>query len=47
MADIIIRHTNKKAISSYAAYNEKNPEKKQLVWKNLELQELYAFWLSK
>ncbi|XP_044589814.1 piggyBac transposable element-derived protein 3-like isoform X2 [Cotesia glomerata] len=43
MADIIIRHTNKKAISTYTAYNEKNPGKKQLVWKNLELQEFYAF----
>ncbi|XP_076267092.1 piggyBac transposable element-derived protein 4 isoform X2 [Rhynchophorus ferrugineus] len=43
MADIIIRHTNKKAISTYANYNEKNPEKKQLEWKNLELQEFYAF----
>ena len=43
MADIIIRHTNKKAISTYTAYNEKNPIKKQLVWQNLELQEFYAF----
>ncbi|KAF7278930.1 hypothetical protein GWI33_007833 [Rhynchophorus ferrugineus] len=43
MADIIIRNTNKKAISTYANYNEKNPEKKQLEWKNLELQEFYAF----
>nr|XP_047129361.1 uncharacterized protein LOC124809345 [Hydra vulgaris] len=43
MADIIIRHTNKKANLTYATYNEKNPGKKQLVWKNLELQELYAF----
>jgi len=43
MADIIIRHTNKKAISTYTAYNEKNSDKKQLVWKNLELQEFYAF----
>lgn len=38
MADIIIRHTNKKAISTYTEYNEKNPEKKQLEWKTLELQ---------
>ena len=43
MADIIIRHTNKKAISTYTAYNEKNLMKKQLVWQNLELQEFYAF----
>ena len=43
MADIIIRHTNKKANSTYTAYNEKNPMKKQLVWQNLELQEFYAF----
>ncbi|XP_050335819.1 uncharacterized protein LOC126762820 [Bactrocera neohumeralis] len=43
MADIIIRHTNKKAISTYTAYNEKNPEKKQLEWKILELQEFHAF----
>ncbi|XP_046406298.1 piggyBac transposable element-derived protein 3-like [Ischnura elegans] len=43
MADIIIRHTNKKAISTYAAYNEKNPGKKQFVWKDLDLQEFYAF----
>lgn len=28
MAEIIIRHTNKKASSTYAEYNEKNPEKK-------------------
>ena len=28
MADIIIRHTNKKAISTYTACNEKNPMKK-------------------
>lgn len=43
MADIIIRHTNKKANLAYTAYNAKNPEKQPLVWKNLELQEFYAF----
>ncbi|XP_065678219.1 uncharacterized protein LOC136093186 [Hydra vulgaris] len=43
IANIIIRHTNKKANLTYATYNEKNPGKKQLVWKNLEHQELYAF----
>ena len=43
MADIIMRHTNKKASSTHATYNEKNPGKKQLVCKNLELQEFYAF----
>ena len=43
MADIIIHHTNKKASSTHATYNEKNPGKKQLVWKNSELQEFYTF----
>ena len=43
MADIIIRHTNKKASSTYATYNEEKPGKKQLLWLNLELQEFYAF----
>ena len=42
MADIIIPHTNKKSNSTHTAYNEKNPMKNQLVWKNLELQEFYA-----
>ena len=43
MADVITCHTNKKASSTHATYNEKNLGKKQLVWKNLEFQEFYAF----
>ena len=43
MADIIIHHTNKKASLTHATYNEKNSGKKQLVWKNFEFQEFYAF----
>lgn len=43
MANIIIRHTNRKATSTYALYNEKNPKKNPLVWKKVELQEFYAF----
>jgi len=43
MVDIIVRHTNAKAISTYATYNEDNPDKKQLKWNNLTSQEFRAF----
>lgn len=43
MVDIIMRHTNKKATSVYEKYNQKNPTKKQLVWKDVTPRELYAF----
>lgn len=33
--DIIMRHTNKKAIATYATYDEKNPTKPQLKWKDV------------
>ena len=43
MADIIRRHTNKKATSTHTTYEEIKPGVKQLVWKNLELHDFYAF----
>jgi hypothetical protein len=38
-----VRHTNAKAISTYASYNKDNPDKKQLKWNNLTSQEFHAF----
>lgn len=43
MIDIIVRHTNKKATRVYQTNEEKNLTKKQLKWKELTLQEFYAF----
>jgi len=43
MVDIIVRHTNAKANSTYAAYNSQIPEKIQLKWDNLTVTEYYAF----
>lgn len=41
--DIIVRHINKKIKKTYEEYNEKNPIKKPLSWKDLTLAEFYAF----
>lgn len=43
MVDIIVRHTNAKAILIYSSYNEDYPDKKQLKWNNLTSQEFHAF----
>lgn len=43
MVDIIVRHTNSKALSTYNAYNLQNPEKKKLKWNNLSVNEFHAF----
>lgn len=43
MVDIIVRHTNKKANSTYDAYNAANPTKRQLKWRDTTVAEIYAF----
>lgn len=43
IVDIIVRHTNKKVNATYAAYNEQNPTKPQLKWKDVTVPEMYAF----
>ncbi|XP_018395958.1 PREDICTED: piggyBac transposable element-derived protein 4-like [Cyphomyrmex costatus] len=42
MVDIIIRHTNKKALSVYAAFNAAHPDSKR-EWKPVTVQEIYSF----
>lgn len=44
MADIIMRHTNKKAIATYNAYNIRHPDAIPKSWKSLTVAELYAFF---
>lgn len=43
MVDIIVRHTNRKAHATYNAYNEENPNRRQLKWKDTTINEIYAF----
>jgi len=40
--DIIARHTNKKALSVYAAFNAAHPDSKR-EWKHVTVQEMYSF----
>lgn len=43
MVNIIVHHTNRKASQVYRAYNEANPTKKQLSWKDITNREFYGF----
>ncbi|XP_019697919.2 piggyBac transposable element-derived protein 4-like [Harpegnathos saltator] len=43
MIYIIVRYTNKKVLAMYEEYNNKYPEKEPRVWKNVTLNEMYAF----